>query len=54
MLVFNFFEFVEIIFEISQEINIARNETAATKFKDYIEKVLVMNIRYKISSIRIG
>jgi hypothetical protein len=43
-----FSDFTEIIFEISQEINIKRNETPASKFKQYIEGVILVNIRYRL------
>jgi hypothetical protein len=46
--VFSFYDFVELVFEISQEINVNRNETTAQKFRDYMEKVILLNIRYKL------
>jgi hypothetical protein len=43
-----FADFVEIIFEISQERNLKSNITAALKFKQYIEGVIIQNIRYRL------
>jgi len=46
--VFTFYDFIEIVFEISQEINVNRNESVAQKYKDYIEEVILLNIKYRL------
>ena len=48
-LMVNFFDFVEIIFEISQEIDVNRNLSIELKFKNFIEKVILLNIRYRLN-----
>ena len=46
--VVTFFNFTEIIFDISQEINVNRNASVAEKLKDYIEKNLMLKIKYRL------
>jgi hypothetical protein len=44
----NFFDFLEIIFEMSQEIDVNRNVSPELKFKNYVENVIIMNLRYRL------
>jgi len=46
-----YFDFLEIMFEISQEIYVSRSLTIAQKFRDYVEKVLIVNIKYLLSYV---
>ena len=44
----SYFEFCEIIFEISQEMDVDMNISNPQKLKDYIEKVIMLGVRYRL------
>jgi hypothetical protein len=47
-LAITFADFVEFIFEISQEIDVSRNVLTELKFKNYIEKTILITLKYRL------
>ena len=43
------YEIMQMSAEFSQEIDVNRNVAVEVKFKNYIEKVIMLNIKYRLN-----